>query len=194
MILRNKIARNKMQDHGDKVKAASKTYSLIGLFATCTLILLIFNYSTCRYSFQDVSIPPEVKTFRVNYLENKARYINTQLSPQLTDQLKTKILTSTRLHETNDDSTQFDISGYVSDYNVTTSGVSGNTASTNRLSVTFHLIFKDNYEPAKSAESDVTYTKDFNSNLSLDDVGAQYTSDMVTYLATQIFNKIFSNW
>jgi hypothetical protein len=52
------------------------------------LVLSLFNFSTCKYGFKDTApIPVEVKTFRVNYLENKAQYINTQLSPQLTEQL-----------------------------------------------------------------------------------------------------------
>ena len=166
----------------------------IKTFVACGLVFITFNYATCKYSFKDVSIPAAAKTFRVNYLENKARYINTQLSPLLTEQLKLKIISNTRLHQTNDDSAHFDISGYVSDYSVTTTGISGNTTSTNRLNVTFHLIFKDNLEPSKSAESDVTYTKDFPATLSLDEVGTAYNSDMVSYLVDQIFNKIFSNW
>ena len=36
------------------------------------ILLSFFNYATCKYSFKDTSpIPTEVKTFRVNYLENK---------------------------------------------------------------------------------------------------------------------------
>ena len=51
---------------------------LLLFFSACIL------FSGC-YSFKDVSIPPEVKTARVNYIENKAPYVNPQLSPQLTD-------------------------------------------------------------------------------------------------------------
>ena len=107
-------------------------------------LITIFNYSTCKYSFKDTApIPQEVKTFRVNYFENKARYVNPQLSPQITEKLKQKIIGNSRLQQTNDDNAHYDISGYVSDYSVTTSGISGSQAGTNRLSVTFHLIFKN---------------------------------------------------
>jgi len=44
---------------------------------------VIFFLSGC-YSFKDVSIPPEVKTARVNYIENKAPTLNQQFSPVLT--------------------------------------------------------------------------------------------------------------
>ena len=64
----------------------------------CILLVSFFNYATCKYSFKDTSpIPPEVKNFRVNYLENKAEYVNTQLSPNLTEKLKQKIINTVKL-------------------------------------------------------------------------------------------------
>ena len=67
----------------------------------CLLLLVTFNYATCKYSTKDTSpIPTEVKTFRVNYLENKARYVNPTITPQLTEKLKQKIIGQTRLRQT----------------------------------------------------------------------------------------------
>ncbi|MBA4168407.1 MAG: hypothetical protein H0X41_12840, partial [Chitinophagaceae bacterium] len=54
------------------------------------LLAGLICFSGC-YSFKDVSIPPEVKTVRVNYIENRATYINPQLAPQLTDRIRQKI-------------------------------------------------------------------------------------------------------
>jgi hypothetical protein len=52
------------------------------------LCAAFFNAATCKYSFNDVgALSPDVKTFRVNYLENKAQYVNTRLSPDLTEKL-----------------------------------------------------------------------------------------------------------
>src|SRR5438067_2324994 len=140
MILKNKSLNSKFQI--PNIKKSGSYWNLkpeiwnLKLLVACSLCLVAFNFSTCKYSFKDTSpIPSEVKTFRVNYLENKARYVNTQLSPQLTEKLKQKIIGNTRLHQTNADSAHYDISGYVSDYTVSTSGISGNNASTNRLSV-----------------------------------------------------------
>jgi hypothetical protein len=87
---------------------------LLGIF-----LIMTFSFSTCKYSFKDTSpIPPEIKTFRVNYFENKARYVNPQLSPQLTEKMKQKVISNTRLRQTNDDNAHYDISGYVSQYDV----------------------------------------------------------------------------
>jgi hypothetical protein len=169
--------------------------SCLKVVVVSMIILTAFNFSTCKYSFKDTApIPPEVKTFRVNYLENKARYVNPQLSPQLTEKVKQKIIGNTRLHQTNDDNAHYDISGYISDYSITTSGITGNAAGTNRLAVTFHLIFKNTLDPKKDSESDVSYSLDFNSNISQNEVEASRGSDIVSNLADAIFNKIFSNW
>ncbi|MEJ7822959.1 MAG: hypothetical protein WKF85_11585, partial [Chitinophagaceae bacterium] len=61
-----------------------KFFSSTKLLAACCLLLATFSYATCKYSTKDTSpIPPDVKTFRVQYLENKARYVNPQLTPTL---------------------------------------------------------------------------------------------------------------
>jgi hypothetical protein len=156
---------------------------------------LLFTGATCKYSFNDMgSIPPEVKNFRVNYLENKARYVNPQLSPQLTERLKFKIIGNTRLRQTNEDNAHFDIGGYVSDYSVTTTGISANNPSTNRLNVSFHLIFKNNLDNTKNFEADVTSNFDFPASQSLQQAEASLNSEIVRNLVDAIFNKIFSNW
>jgi hypothetical protein len=170
-------------------------FSFIKLFATCSLILLTFSYATCKYSTKDTSpIPPEVKTFRVNYLENRARYVNPQLSPSLTERLKQKISGQTRLRQINGDEAHYDISGYVSDYSVTTSGITNQSASMNRLNVSFHLIFKNRLDQKKDFEADITNNYDFNAQQSIQDVESQKSNEILKNLVDGIFNKIFSNW
>ena len=159
------------------------------------LLLSVFNFATCKYSFNDTSpIPIEVKTFRVNYLENKASYVNPQLSPQLTERLKLKIIGTTRLRQTNDDNADYDISGYVSQYSTSTISITGTSSSGNRLTVGFHLVFKNNLDEKKNFETDVMRTFDFDANVSLSQAEAGLTADIVKNLTDDIFNKIFSNW
>ena len=112
-------------------------------FQFTNLVLLGFFFlltgcATCKYATKDIaSIPPEVKTFRVNYLTNKAQYVNPQLSPQLTEKLKSKIIGNTRLRQTNGDDAHYDIGGSVTQYYTSTTGISGNSATTNRLNISF---------------------------------------------------------
>ncbi|MEO8414097.1 MAG: LPS assembly lipoprotein LptE [Ginsengibacter sp.] len=167
----------------------------IKLIATVSILLFTLSFATCKYSTKDTApIPPEIKTFRVNYLENKARYVNPQLTPAITEKLKQKIIGQTRLRQTNNDDAHYDISGYLSDYSVTTTGISGQTASTNRLNVTFHLIFKNTLDSKKDFESDVTSNYDFSAQLTLPQAESQLSDEIVKNVTDAIFNKIFSNW
>ncbi|MEO6730997.1 MAG: LPS assembly lipoprotein LptE [Ferruginibacter sp.] len=165
------------------------------LWLICMCLITVFSFATCKYSFKDTSpIPDEIKTFRINYFENKARYVNPQLSPQLTEKMKQKIIGNTRLRQTNDDNAHYDISGYVSEYNVTTSGISGNNASTNRLSVSFHLIFKNTLDDTKNFETELSNNFDFPANQVLEQAQAALFSEIIKNIVDGIFNKIFSNW
>jgi len=198
MILKNRKINFKNQITNNKKETIWNLESGIWnlrILIACSLLLIASGCSTCKYTTKDIgTIPPDVKTFRVNYLENKARYINTQLSPQLTEKLKQKIISNTRLRQTNDDSAHYDISGFVSDYTVTTTGITGANASTNRLTVSFHLIFKNRLDDSKSFESDVTSTFDFDARLSLQDAERSLNDNIVSNTVDAIFNKIFSNW
>jgi hypothetical protein len=148
---------------------------------------------TCRYSLNDASIPPNIKTVRVFFIENKARYINPQLGPKLTDKLKQKIINQTRLSQTNDEG-DYEISGYISDYSVNTSGISDKQVASNNLNVTIHIIFKNRKEEKKDFEADITRSFPFNAQLSLSQAESELNEQMVSNLVDEIFTRIFSNW
>ena len=186
------ILKNNSQDTRPKIQGTR--WGSLKLLVPCFLILVSFNFATCKYGFKDVSLPAEVKTFRVNYFENRADYKNPQLSPQLTEKLKQKIISTTRLQQTNADDAHYDISGFVSQYFTSTTGITNNNTSLNRLTATFHLIFKNTLDEAKNFEGDVTYSVDFDANLSLSQVEQAKGDEISKNLTEAIFNKIFSNW
>ena len=190
MILKNNSIGNWQWAIANKQKRANK----LAILPICLLLIALFNFATCKYGFKDVSLPLEVKTFRVNYFENKADYKNPQLSPQLTEKLKQKIIGTTRLQQTNGDEAHYDISGFVSSYYTSTTGISATTTSLNRLTATFHLIFKNTLDDKKNFEADVTYSIDFDANLSLSQVEQSRGDEISKNLTDAIFNKIFSNW
>jgi Lipopolysaccharide-assembly len=160
------------------------------------LLLLLLGFTGCKrfpYTFKDVSIPQEVKTVKVGYFDNRARYVNPQLSPKLTEKVRDKIVRQTRLTQTNSEEAHYMISGTINEYSITTSGVNGQQASSNRLNVSVHIVLKKNLDQ-KTEEYDVTRTFDFPASLSLQQAEAQLLDEMIRNLADEIFNKIFSNW
>ena len=167
----------------------------ITLLFTGFLLITIFSFSTCKYLFKDIFfVFLDVKIFRVNFFGGKVWFVNLLLSPQLTEALKQKIRSNTRLIQVNADSAHYDISGYISDYNVTTSGISGTQASTNLLTVSFHLIFKNNLDLTKSFEADISSAYNFAASQNIAQVQPTLTPDIVKNTVDGIFNKIFSNW
>lgn len=190
-----------LMNNNKKLQAVScrlQANKLSKLLIACSLWLVACSLSSC-YSFKDVSIPPEIKTVKVNYFENKARIVNPQLSQRLTDKLRQKVVGQTRLSQTNSDEADYDISGYVSDYSVSTSGISAGSdgrsqASTNRLNVTVHLIFKNRKDETKNFETDLSRNIDFPATQSLAQAESSITDEVVKNLTDEIFNRIFSNW
>jgi hypothetical protein len=142
---------------------------------------------------KDVSIPADIKTVKVAYIENKARYINPQLSPKLSDKLRQKIVNQTRLSQINGDA-DYEISGYISDYSVSTSGISDRQVASNNLNVTVHLIFKNRKDEKKNFEADLTRNFPFSATKSLSQAESELTEEIITNLTDEIFNRIFSNW
>ena len=158
------------------------------------IVAIVSVQATCNYTFKDVSIPPEVKTVSVRYIENRARYINPQLSRQLTDRLRQKITGQTRLTIINSDDAHYDIGGYITDFSVNTSGISGNQASSNNLNVTVHIVFKNRLDEKKNFETDITRNFPFSASISFTDAQNRLMDDILKNVSDDIFNKVFSNW
>jgi Lipopolysaccharide-assembly len=168
-------------------------------FSKATTIILgmvLLSLAGCGiYTLNDVSIDyTKVKTIKVFFIENKASYVNPQLSPKLYDKLLQKITNSTKLTRTNNDDAHYQVTATITGYNPSqTVGISAQQATTNRLTVTVHVSLKKTLEN-KTDEFDVSRSADFSANLSLQQAEGQLLDEMVRNLTDEIFNHIFSNW
>ncbi len=164
-------------------------------FLSFTLLIIVLT-SCGVYSFRDVSVDySKYKTIKIGFIENKARYINPLLSVKLTDKIQQKIISQTKLIRTNNDEANYVLSGYIINYDPSqTVGISNSQTQTNRLTVTVHIILRDNVEN-KTQEFDVTRNFDFNASLSLQQAEADLLEkEIIPTITDEIFNKIFSNW
>lgn len=158
----------------------------------CSLLLIAL--SSCGvYTFKDISIPADVKTIKINYIENKARYVNPQLSPQITDALSQKISNQTKLTRTQSDDANWMISGTVTNYSVSFSAISGKQTTQNTLTVGVHIVFRNNLKD-KTDEFDISRDFPFSATQTLSQVENQLLPDIVKNVTDEIFNHIFSNW
>ncbi len=159
-----------------------------------TLLLAFFLTGSCNiYRFRDISIPDSIKTVKVNFFVNRARYQNPQLSQRLTEKLRQKIVSQTRLSQTNNDNADWEISGFITDYSLSTSAISGQREAANRLTVSVHISL-NNRKADKTQEYDVSRNFEFSATQSLQQAEASLGDEMIRTLADEIFNKLFSNW
>lgn len=146
------------------------------------------------YKFKDAVIDPSIKTVKIFQIENKARYINPQFSPKLTDKLLQKITSGTKLTRTNSDTAHYVISGTITTYDGTqTVGVSSQQANTNRFTVGVHIVWRKNLKN-ETEEFDVSRSFDYSANLSFQTAESQLMDEVIRSLTDDIFNHIFSNW
>lgn len=164
------------------------------VLVACSLLLVSFIAGCKVYKFNDVSIPTEIKTVRAQYIENKARYINPQLSPQLTDKLRQKIVSQTRLTQVNNETADYDIAGSVTQYDVTTSGISSQQVATNRLTVGVSLTVLDRKTGKEPRTVSASRSFDFSATLTLPQAEQRLQEEIIRNLTDEIFNKIFSDW
>jgi Lipopolysaccharide-assembly/Camelysin metallo-endopeptidase len=186
--------------HGVNIKQDSKPVSPI--FRVCFLAIsglvllsaLFFNTGcSFSYRFNDISFPDSIKTVKINFIENKATYVNPQLSPRLTDKLRQKIISQTKLTQTNNDNADWVINGAITNYSFSTSGISQNQVASNRLTVAVHIILNDQKQN-ETKEYDVSRNFEFSANKSIQEAEAGLTDDIIRGLTDDIFNRMFSTW
>lgn len=177
-----------------------KSYLKVG----CLIIILQFVVSGCGfYKLNDVNpLPPDVKTVRVQSFtfSNSAAavYQDPQLPPAVTERLRQKIVSQTKLTDTKSETAHWDISGKITDFSVSTSGVTTSSgtqqASINRLTVSAHITVNKTVPASEVQEFDVSRSFDFDARLSLQTAEATLLDQIVKNLTDEIFNHIFSNW
>ena len=195
MILMN----NKSGSQKSEVRSQKRRYvqnvlrgSYFVLIAAALFFMSASN-SSCNYKFRDISIPDSIKTVKVNFIENKAPYVNPQLSPRLTEKLRQKIVGQTRLSQTNNDNADWVVGGRITNYAFSTSGISQQQVATNRLTVTVHITLNDQ-KANKTQEYDVSRNFEYSGNMSLQQAEASLAEEIIRGMTDDIFNRLFSNW
>jgi hypothetical protein len=164
---------------------------VMGVIVCLTTLFLV---SCGIYKFNDASIDPNIKTVKIGYIDNKARYINPQFAAKLTDRIQQKIISATKLTRTNNDDADYVITGVITNYDGSqTVGVSSTQAAANRLTVTVHIVLRNNKDN-KTDEFDVSRSFDYPATQSFSVAEAQLSDEVVRNLTDDIFNRIFSNW
>ena len=165
------------------------------LYILGLVTILMTSGCTVKYSLSGASIPPDAKTFSVQYFPNNAAMVAPILSATLTDELTQRFASRTRLvqvPEGGDFAFEGEIVGYTS---VTSSVSSGEYALQNRLTVTVKVTFTNAVDEKASfkARSFSAYA-DYDSTKLLNEVESTLIPEIVDQLVTDIFLASASNW
>lgn len=145
------------------------------------------------YSFTGATI--NGKSINIHVLDNHAANVSPTLAPSLTDKIKNRILSQTGLSPRNTDNVDYDISGTITGYSVSVSGVQNTqTATLNRLTVNVEIKFVNKLDAKSSFTQTFSRFADFSATQQLQAVEASLIDEIGTNLADDIFNKAFVNW
>ena len=164
-----------------------------------TLIGLIWVLQSCTYklSLNGASIPPNMKSIRVEFFENTSQLVVNSLSQQFTEALKDRIRNTTRLSVVNGEADAV-MSGTITDFTIapvsvqSTNNTTAPIADQSRLTITVSVKYV--YDADKKLNFDQSFSKykDFKG-----DEGSQEQAliqDINKQLTEDIFNMAFAHW
>lgn len=156
---------------------------------------VIFVFSSCGiYSHSGASIPPDAKTFYVEYLPNQASIVMPTLSQTLTEKLKQKFTTETPLKLGGKDADLY-FNGKITEYKIIPAAVQGDQQNAvNRLSITIEISFENRKDETKNFTQTFTNTADYPASQNLNDREKDLVENISTMLVSEVFNKAFINW
>ena len=160
------------------------------------LLALMLSLSSCGiYSFSGTSIQPDVNTVTINLFEYKALKVNPTLSNDLTEGLKNRFRTMTRLEQVEMDG-DLEITGEVTGYNVSASSITADeVAASNKLNISVKVSFINRKHPEDDfTDKSFSNYSEYDSTLSIDAVEANLTAEIVEKLVEDIFNASVAQW
>jgi len=179
------------------MELSSNNNALFHLKGIVLFILLCagFTLTGCKiYSFSGASISPDVKTYSVQYFQNRASLVQPGLSQSLTNALMDKCRSQTDLKFLNGIG-DVNFEGEISDYNTRPLTVAADArAATNRFTITVKVKFTNAIVPANSFEQTFSRYEDYDSNLDLSSVERELAERIIEMIVEDIFNQAFVNW
>ncbi|MGZ2371369.1 LptE family protein [Ancylomarina sp. YFZ004] len=157
------------------------------------IIIIGLAFTACKvsYSFTGGTLSIGVKTFSVQFFQNRAPLVNPNLSDKFTEDLKEKFRSRTSLNEIVDGEGHLNFSGEITGYQTRAMDITSNDiASTNRLTITIRVKFTNEIDPDNDFDKSFSAFEDFDSNSQLSDV----ENDLVEKILDDIYNQSVVNW
>jgi hypothetical protein len=171
-------------------------FKVICKFLFLLIPFLLFN--SCfqlKYDFKGgVTIRPDIKTFSVQYFDNRARLVEPSFSQRFTDGLRDYIQNNTNLRYVTGLG-DIDFSGTIVTYEITPQAiVSGETAAKTRFSIAVKVNYMDTQKPEEDFEKSISGFRDFESTVQFSSVELELSQEIIDEIIEQTYNAAFVNW
>jgi outer membrane lipopolysaccharide assembly protein LptE/RlpB len=146
------------------------------------------------YSHTGASVPPDAKTFSVDYINNVASIVMPAFSQILTERLKSKFINETSLKLTQQDG-DVRFSGKILSYVTAPVAVQGNQQNAvNRLTVTIEITYQNTKDETKNFTQQFSNFVDYPATENFAAVESDLVNRVTDILVQDVFNKAFINW
>ncbi|HCR91096.1 MAG TPA: hypothetical protein DIW50_11695 [Prolixibacteraceae bacterium] len=160
------------------------------------ILLSAAAFQSCKISYSFTGAVPMVgvKTFSVEYIQNRARLINPNLSQQLTEAIQEKLLKQTSFDQI-ESGGDLEFSGQITGYDVKPMNIQeGDLAAQNRLTVSVKIKYTNNKDHEQDWEKSFSAYEDFGSEISIDQAEGSIVPEIIEKLTDDIFNASIANW
>ena len=159
------------------------------------LISILFTLTSCGiYSFSGASISNDVKNITINNFQNIASLAPPTLSSTLTEALKDKFLSETRLSPIDNDGDLI-FNGQITNYTINPIAIQANeTASKNRLTISIKVNLINNIDEESNYNKTFSRYVDYESSINFTSIEESLNKEIVSQLIEDIFNEAFTNW
>jgi len=168
-------------------------YKINKILFACLLTIAI-SACTITITMSGASIPENLNTFAVQYINNRAPLINPNLSQTITDGLKDRIQKESRLI-LSEGQADIEFSGNITSYSTQPMALKADAVSAQtRLTVAVKIRCRNFKDPKKDWEQSFSAYQDYDSENNLSDVEDELVEQIVDELTENIFNKAFADW
>ena len=162
---------------------------------TFALFAILATISSCGiYDFKGTNIPNDINTFGVGFFTNEASLVNPKLAMNLTEKLKTKFQTETRLGLSSEIG-DYQFAGTVVTYQLDPAAISPETgASQTQFTMGVRIEFNCAKYPEKNFTKTFTSSKIFDANTEFTSIEDNLTEELGTIIVQQIFSAVALDW
>lgn len=172
-----------------------RRFRFINLCIAVGLSLFILDSCIPRYTLNGSSINYDIyKNVNIADFPIRAALVYPPLQQTFENALLDYVTRNTRLQVV-DSNSDLELRGEITGYALSPQAVGTDAYATEtRLTITVHIIYTDNVNPANNIDTSFSAYRQFDSSLMLTDVQDELCQEISEELVTLIFNSTFGNW